>query len=888
MAIFGAALRLRADEREAYIQSACGTDGELFQEVMGMIRGEEKMGGFLKSPIPMLSEFARPFQIGETVAGRFEIIRELGEGGMGVVYEAFDHRRNQRIAIKAAKFGVRRALTPEMESALRVRHRNVCLVNEIHTAATPRGEVDFLTMELLEGETLAAHLAKMGKLPLAKAVEIAQQLCAGLAEAHQAGVIHKDLKPSNVMLCRDAMGRLRVVIMDFGLAGEGGEPEGLWGAPRYIAPELWMGTKASQASDLYALGVMLFEMVEGRVPAAAAARGAQRKGLAPGEPYWQLTQGLLDLDLEKRQRAFDKTARSGYWKGRGWTRRAAFAVAASGVCALASGAWFERTEVENLLDPLPAKRHVALLAWPRTPDVHVDPLVSAAIDAIGHQLARAEAFDHELVVLPPEPSANVEGAESEQVRAASESRGANLALELSGHSTAEEFRLEMKLIDAKTLRAVRRGSIACGLNDIALLDSKAVDAASALLNVRSDTNRLVPIKPPTRIPEALTLFRAAEELMKKPNDEGMDEAIDKYRKAIEADSDFALAYARLATAYIRKNVISPNAGALPLAEANAQKAVQLDSLLPDGHTSLGAVWVARGREDQAAEEYRKALALDPDNPFILLRQGQMYAKFNHVKEARETFKHLKEVRPNYWLVYNEFGVLLSTQGEYVEAIEEFRAATLLAPLRAEAFSNLGAMFLKVGRFAEARDQFETSLRLKPMGDVYANLSISLLSLGKYPEAAKFSRRALDLNSGNDLYWMCFADSYDAMKLEGQARESYQRAATETERLLDRGGPDGAALRRLALYKAKLGKPEEALELLRKADDLKVSDIESKLVKARVLELLGRRNDALTTIADCLGHGGTRYDVELTPDLGKLQNDPEYERIRDASAKERAK
>jgi len=97
--------------------------------------------------------------------------------------------------------------------------------------------------------------------------------------------------------------------------------------------------------------------------------------------------------------------------------------------------------------------------------VHVDPLVSAAIDAIGHQLARAEAFDHELVVLPPEPSANVEGAESEQVRAASESRGANLALELSGHSTAEEFRLEMKLIDAKTLRAVRRGSIACGLND---------------------------------------------------------------------------------------------------------------------------------------------------------------------------------------------------------------------------------------------------------------------------------------------------------------------------------------------------------------------------------------------------------------------------------------
>src|SRR5881397_3944370 len=107
-------------------------------------------------------DFARPFQAGQIVSERFEIVREIGDGGMGVVYEAFDRKRNQRIAIKSAKPGFQRLLSPELEGALRVRHPNVCLVNEIHTAQTEYGEIDFLTMELLEGETLSALLSARG------------------------------------------------------------------------------------------------------------------------------------------------------------------------------------------------------------------------------------------------------------------------------------------------------------------------------------------------------------------------------------------------------------------------------------------------------------------------------------------------------------------------------------------------------------------------------------------------------------------------------------------------------------------------------------------------------------------------------------------------------
>ncbi len=225
------------------------------------------MGGFLQEPLIALTVVARPFQPGEVVEGRFEIVRVIGEGGMGVVYEAIDRKRNQRIAIKSAKPGFQRLLSPELEGALKVRHPNICLVNQIHSTKTDKGEVDFLSMEFLQGETLAARLEKAGKLDAGQALNIARQLCAGLSEAHRSGIIHGDLKSSNIILCQNEDGSLRPVITDFGLASGENHPSGeVGGTPDYMAPEMWRGQKASKASDVYALGVILYEIVTGRLP----------------------------------------------------------------------------------------------------------------------------------------------------------------------------------------------------------------------------------------------------------------------------------------------------------------------------------------------------------------------------------------------------------------------------------------------------------------------------------------------------------------------------------------------------------------------------------------------------------------------------------------------
>ena len=198
-------------------------------------------------------------------AERYRIVGLLGRGGMGEVYKAEDLKLEQLVALKflpealAADGAALARLHREVRVARQISHRNVCRVYDIGEA----GGLHFLSMELIRGEELAATLKRIGRLPADKAVEVARQLCAGLAAAHEAGVLHRDLKPANVML--DERGNVR--ILDFGLAGlaeefRGGEIAS--GTPAYMAPEQLAGKEVTAQSDIYALGLVLYEIFTGK------------------------------------------------------------------------------------------------------------------------------------------------------------------------------------------------------------------------------------------------------------------------------------------------------------------------------------------------------------------------------------------------------------------------------------------------------------------------------------------------------------------------------------------------------------------------------------------------------------------------------------------------
>lgn len=212
-----------------------------------------------------------PFQPGDLIAERFRIVAEVGRGGMGVVYEAFDERLNRRVALKSAREGFRHWLPPEVRAAREVSHFNVCKVHDLHSTGEVRPEVEFLTMEFIDGETLSARIRRLGPLEQNAARKIGRQICAGLAAAHRQGVIHGDLKCGNILLTQTPGGVTRAVITDFGLAaleqaGEQRTMNQLAGSLEYMAPELFRGQPIHVASDLYALGVIVHYMLAGEAP----------------------------------------------------------------------------------------------------------------------------------------------------------------------------------------------------------------------------------------------------------------------------------------------------------------------------------------------------------------------------------------------------------------------------------------------------------------------------------------------------------------------------------------------------------------------------------------------------------------------------------------------
>ncbi len=196
------------------------------------------------------------------VVGRFELVRELGRGGFGVVWEARDRELGRRVAFKAVRAGARRDLREERllreaEAAAQLSHPNIVTLHDVGRSASG----PYLVLELLDGKTLAERLSE-GTVPAAEAVRTALEVAKGLAHAHAHGVVHRDLKPENVFLCRDG----QVKVLDFGLSHAFGQRRVDGGTPAYMAPEQAKGAPEDERTDVFALGAMLFEMLSGRRP----------------------------------------------------------------------------------------------------------------------------------------------------------------------------------------------------------------------------------------------------------------------------------------------------------------------------------------------------------------------------------------------------------------------------------------------------------------------------------------------------------------------------------------------------------------------------------------------------------------------------------------------
>src|ERR1700731_1040083 len=263
------ALCLAPEERQAYLESACGADADLRMEVESLIAAHEEAGSqFLVAAAPEVLQLARSRALtAGTKLGPYEIIAPLGAGGMGEVYRARDTHLGRTVAIKIlpAVFSAHQdrlhRFQEEARSASALNHPNIITIHDLGQ----EGSTHYIAMELVEGKTLRELLVS-GPLPIRKAIEIASQVAEGLTKAHEAGIAHRDLKPENLMISRDGL----VKILDFGLAK-------IWspttsqtavglvlGTVGYMSPEQASGDRLDFRSDQFSFGLVLYEMVTGK------------------------------------------------------------------------------------------------------------------------------------------------------------------------------------------------------------------------------------------------------------------------------------------------------------------------------------------------------------------------------------------------------------------------------------------------------------------------------------------------------------------------------------------------------------------------------------------------------------------------------------------------
>jgi serine/threonine-protein kinase len=862
MGLVERALAQPAEDRESYLRNACASQPELFTVVWNYVEWEQRMNGFLLDPLHRaFSEAPQLFESGQILLDRFRIVREVAQGGMGIVYEAIDQRLNRRIAIKCAKTGFRKRLPPEVRNASEISHGNVCKTFDIYTAPTSQGDVDFLTMEFLDGQTLAERL-RSGAIPKKVAREIALQLCAGLAEAHRIGVIHGDLKSNNVFLTTSSDGRMRAVITDFGLAQRSDglkrtfSSEQAAGTPDYMAPELWKGGKASVASDIYALGVILYEMASGHMPFPSEAPWTERLNQPPPPLHskWDpILMRCLDPDPARRfanaREVSSAIAPSG--------KRVWFALAAAAVVvvAIVTGLVTEREattpreSVSLTISPLAAPPDLALLAGKLTQDTanHLEHLKGSA--DTGYKFIR-------LRQTPRGPVDAVETAIA-KLRATHLLRG-TIQKENGG------ILLHAYLVDART-HAIRwdwNATYAPG-------QERYIPVAMA--GFVTESLHLPPLAVTTMANAARGDYEAGLKYLRR--DSTIDAALESFRQAVATDSDSPLTYAGLAEAQWFRCYPTKDPQWLKRATESSRQAELRNPDLAPVHTIVGAILANSGLYELAEAEFRRAIELDPNNADALRRLGLAYQSNNQLNEALDYFQRAVQVDPQYYRSYQTLGTFYVRRGDYGEAVKVYQKMVEVAPDEAVAHFALGAAYLDMGSFPDAEKELLASRALSETSATLNSLGVSLMYQEKYQEAIPIFTSALQLSPNDAVLYMNRGIAYSRQKSNAAAERDNLQGLSVASNDSIRNGRNGTAHSFMAYFYAVLGHPREAEVNIAEALSLMPKDEDVKFRAVLTYVALHELKEAVDTLSDA--PDGVVADVSRWPDLAELHQDSRF-------------
>jgi eukaryotic-like serine/threonine-protein kinase len=839
MSIVEEALAVPAGDCRAFVQKACGGDEALFQRVWHYVELEHRMEGFLVTPVFTLPSNETPFKPGDLLDGRFRIVREVARGGMGIVFEARDERLHRRIALKCAKPGFHKRLPPEVRNASEISHPNVCKIFEIHTAHTGEGDVDFITMEFLDGETLSEKLTR--GLSKAQAQTIARQICAGLAEAHRNNVVHGDLKGNNIIVTTGADGSLRAVITDFGLARETESAQQTRqsgpaaGTPAYMAPELWKGQKASKTSDVYALGVILFEMSVRDLERRSSTTWVDmthvqhvRRGGIRGR-WHKIISRCLDPEPSRR---FQDGAEIAHALTPSLPRRLLFvSIAAAIVLAIISSVvTYERAK--------PPSELLRLAVLPFETDVQTKPTHDGVLGKVGILLSGVKPGRARLSVISlndvlrkkinrPVDAGNVLGATHS----------------LSGSLREENGRIVVNayLTDSRSLV-----QLAAWRSDYDRGEIQNIPVA--LAGMVTSSLRLTPIVTAANVNAvAYPDYTAGRALARKDPD--LDRAIVLLDRAVTADPNSPLTYAALGEAQFSKYLITDDPQWKAHAWTSLKKAEQRNPDLAAVHYVAGLIYDDEGQYEQAVADFQRAIELEPRNGDAWRRLGKTYEHNNQANLAQSAYLRAIEVQPDYFKNYRDLGAFYFTRDEYEEAATQYKKMIVLVPDLAVAHYQLATPYLDLGRYDEAEKELKAALSIEETVFEVEGFGLLRLYQDNSREAIPYLERALEIGPKSSVLYLNLGTAYRRSNLLKDAREAYQNGLFLAEARLSTNPRDAFEKSCLAYLCARLGdrrraeaETAQALQLARGANNV-------RWMAALTYEAMGLHDRTMTVIED---------------------------------------
>src|SRR5262245_662374 len=825
--IFQAAVETPASGRDAYLADACADDPALRAEVESLIAAHEQPGSFLDAPaFDLAATNPDGNQVNELLGaalGRYRILEFLGRGGMGEVYKAKDPTLGREVAIKVlpSDFSINRdqlrRFEQEARAASALNHPNIITIHEFGH----EDGVHFIVSEYIEGETLRRRIAgeriDMGEIP-----EIAIQITGALNAAHEAGIVHRDIKPENVMVRPDGL----VKVLDFGLAKlverpsfdtstdvnnpseattaalSGAEAGVVMGTVSYMSPEQARGQKLDARSDLFSLGVVLYEMAAGHSPFARDTVADTIASILEKEPppLRQLTpdvpqalEHIIRKTLSKDRRERYQTARelledlkslkngdtplasssAKYGSGIGAVKRrwrsAAVALAAL-VVAPAIAVYYGRSD-----------RKIESIAVLPFVNVNANPESEYLADGITETLIYSLSRLSNLKVRPRNSVFRYKGRELDPQAAGREMKvEAVLAGQL--RTRGAQLVISLELIDVRDNRQIWGARYERRLAELLTVQADIAREVSENLRLRlsSEEKRRLAERYTDNL-EAHETYLRGRYFWNKRSRDGFEKAIDYFNQAIAMDPNYALPYSGLADCYLSMTTygMAPTEEGFSKTKEAAKKALAIDDTLAEAHTSLAHLtWL---------HEWNWA-------------------------EGERGFKRAIELNPNYPTAHQWYATYLSAMGRHEEAIAEITRAQELDPLSI----TIGLDVARTFYFARQYDRtIEESLRALEMDPTFYRigdwLEMAYERKGDYDKALDAHLKALEVRGARLETMSELKKIYASSGWNGYLRKRLQLMEAEA----GKRHPSSYAMARIY---ARLGDKDQSLEWLQKAYD----------------------------------------------------------------------